>query len=48
MKLEGVGGVSMGHMGFEVGRQIENLDGFKGTPGAPISFGNSKAVWLQG
>ena len=32
MELERVGIVSVGNVGFEIGRQVENLNGFEWAP----------------
>lgn len=32
MQFEGVGRVSVGDVGFEIGGEVENLDGFEGAP----------------
>ena len=36
MELEGVGGVSVGNLGFEIGGEVDDGNGFEGAPGMGV------------
>jgi hypothetical protein len=48
MKLETVGRVSVGDMGFEIGRQIDNVDGSEGAFLWTNTTSNTKVLGYEG